>query len=394
MKPGTRGRIQIITTLVVILSTIIYFLYISDIVDFKILSIGDLNPYGGWSALKSTFTDVSYRWGGITRSIALTISIALTALLLGRFFCGFLCPIGALQDGIRFLSGRLGVKKKKVPSIGIAKSESIKYILLILLIIASTIGLGSRASAVSPWLAYLNVFAGLRIHTGLIVLVLIVLFSVFFNRMFCRCFCPLGAFQVLLNAISPLRTNKGNSCNGCQLCLKDCPVDIIPDDEETISPECINCLKCTEASCIRGTSGYQVIFAGKALKNTTYLRSGLILFLVLFIMLPLTGNYKSAQGAMDLGQLKDGIYQGLGVGFGGNMIIRTTVEDNKIRSIEITSHKETQGYYEEVFKTMTRAIIKTQNLNVDVISGATVTSRGFLGGVKSGVGMAMEDEAN
>jgi uncharacterized protein with FMN-binding domain len=92
--------------------------------------------------------------------------------------------------------------------------------------------------------------------------------------------------------------------------------------------------------------------------------------------------------------LKDGIYQGLGVGFGGNMIIRTTVEDNKIRSIEITSHKETQGYYEEVFKTMTRAIIKTQNLNVDVISGATVTSRGFLGGVKSGVGMAMEDEAN
>lgn len=394
MKPGTRGRIQIIASVIVILSTIIYFLYITDIVDFKILSIADINPYGGWSALKSAFTDVSYRWGGITRSIALTISITLTALLLGRFFCGFMCPIGALQDGIRFFAKKLGIKRKMLPSIGFVKPESIKYVILIALIVFSTIGLGNRASSASPWLAYLNVFAGLRLHNGLFVILLIVLFSVFFNRMFCRCFCPLGAFQALLSAISPLKISKGKNCNGCQLCLKDCPVDIMPDDEETISPECVNCLKCTEVSCIKGSSGFQVTFAGKALKNKTYLKSGLILFLVLFIMLPLTGNYKSAQGAMDLGQLKDGIYQGLGVGFGGNMIIRTTIEDSKIRNIEITSHKETQGYYEEVFKTMTRAIIQTQNLNVDVISGATVTSRGFLGGVKSGVGMAMDDETN
>ena len=358
MRSGTRSRIQFTATVLVILSTIIYFLYINDILDFKILSIGDLNPYGGWSALKSTFTDVSYRWGGITRSIALTISITLTALLLGRFFCGFLCPVGSLQDGIRFLAGKLGVKKKKLPSIGIVKPESIKYVVLIELIILSTIGLGSRASAVSPWLVYLNVFAGFRIHTGLIILVLIVLFSVFFNRVFCRCFCPLGAFQALLNAISPLKISKGKSCHGCQLCLKDCPVDIIVDNEETVSPECVNCLKCTEASCIKGSPGYQVVFAGKTIRNKTYLIASLLLFLVLFIMLPLSGNYKSAQGAMDLGQLRDGIYQGIGVGFGGSITISTTVIDNRISNIEITSHRETQGYYEEVFKTMTKEIIE------------------------------------
>ncbi len=394
MKLGTRSQIQITASIIVILSTVLYFFYISDIVNFKIFSIGDVNPYGGWSALKSAFTDVSYRWVGISRAIALSISITLTALLLGRYFCGFLCPIGALQDGIRFLAGKSGIKKKRLPSKGLVRPELFKYIVLIALIVLSTFGLGSRISVLSPWLAYLNVFAGFRVHTGLLVLVLIVLSSMFFSRAFCRCFCPLGAFQALLYAISPLKISKGKSCQGCQLCLKDCPVDIMPDGEGTISPECVNCLKCTEVSCIKGAPGYQVTFAGKTIQNKNYLRASLLLFLVLFITLPLFGNFNSAQGTMDLGQLKDGIYQGLGVGFGGNITISTTVNDKRISNIEITSHRETQGYYEEVFKTMTREIIATQNLNIDAISGATVTSRGFLGGVKSGVGMAMEDDDN
>jgi uncharacterized protein with FMN-binding domain len=167
----------------------------------------------------------------------------------------------------------------------------------------------------------------------------------------------------------------------------------MPDDEETISPECVNCLKCTEVSCISGSSGYKVIFAGRVLKNKAYLRISLLIFIMLFLMLPLSRNYKSAQGTMDLGQLKDGTYQGLGSGFGGNITVSTTVSENRITHIEIIGHRETQGYYEEVFKTMAKGIIETQNLNIDVISGATVTSRGFLGGVKSGVSMAMEDDS-
>ncbi|MDP3387031.1 MAG: 4Fe-4S binding protein [Eubacteriales bacterium] len=394
MRRGIRGLIQIIATVIVILSSVLYFLYISDKVSFRILSIGDINPYGGWSALKSTFTDVSYRWGGITRSIALTVSIAITTLFFGRFFCGWICPVGALQDGIRFLAGKSGITNKKLPSKALARPELLKYVVLIIIIVLSANGAGSRISAFSPWLAYLNIFTGFRIHTGLIVLALISLTSLFFSRIFCRCFCPLGAFQALLNAISPLKISKGKNCNGCYLCLKDCPVDIIPDGEKTISPECINCLKCTEVSCIKGSPGYQVTFGGRAIRNKTYLRTSLLIFLVLFLMLPLSRNYKSAQGTMDLGQLNDGIYQGLGVGFGGNMVIITTIEENKIIGIEVINHRETQGYYEEVFKTMSKEIIETQNLNIDAISGATITSRGFLSGVKSGVGMAMDNDSD
>jgi uncharacterized protein with FMN-binding domain len=314
--------------------------------------------------------------------------------MFGRVFCGWICPIGALQDGVRFIAGKIGVKKKRLPTTDLLRPELIKYVVLIIIIVLGTIGSGNRIASFSPWLAYLNIFTGLRFHTGLIVLVLIVLTSVLFNRVFCRCFCPLGAFQALLNAISPLKISKGKNCNGCHLCLKDCPVDIMPDDEETISPECVNCLKCTEVSCIKGSLGYQVTFAGKLVKNKTYLTVSLLMFSVLLLVLPMYGNYKPGQRTMDLGQLKDGIYQGLGFGFGGNITVSTTVIENRITHIEIKGHRETQGYYEEVFKTMSKEIIGTQNLNIDTISGATITSRGFLSGVKSGVGMAMQDDAD
>ncbi len=64
------------------------------------------------------------------------------------------------------------------------------------------------------------------------------------------------------------------------------------------------------------------------------------------------------------------------------------IEDNKIVEINPMLHNETKGYYEEVFRRVSLDIIKSQTLNVDVISGATVTSRGFLNGIKSGVSQA------
>ena len=55
MKSKKRSLIQIAITILVILICIIYYLYINDIINWKILSLGDINPYGGWSALKSYF---------------------------------------------------------------------------------------------------------------------------------------------------------------------------------------------------------------------------------------------------------------------------------------------------------------------------------------------------
>ncbi|HHY78582.1 MAG TPA: hypothetical protein GX498_08815, partial [Clostridiales bacterium] len=63
-----RPRIQIAILILLLLILIQYNLYTSEKLNFKIISIGDLNPYGAWSALKESLTDSSYEFDGINRS--------------------------------------------------------------------------------------------------------------------------------------------------------------------------------------------------------------------------------------------------------------------------------------------------------------------------------------
>lgn len=392
MRLKKRSLIQLLITSFIVLNFLTYGLYINDFIDFKFLSIGDLNPYGGWSALKSSFTEVAYRFRGITKSIALTISIVVTATLFGRIFCGYICPIGAMQDFFKSLGNRFGIKEKKLPRSKFFVPEVIKYFILILILILSIFGLGQYISKLSVWLAFANIFVGINLQIGTFLLVLIIIVSLIYKRVFCRCLCPLGAIQGLLYAIGPLKIKKEKTCNGCSNCFLSCPVDIIPSEATYISPECINCLSCTEKTCLRDSSGYFVSFAGKKLKNSTYLAMGIGLMLFTYFCLPAIPLHEEYSGAMDLKGIKDGSYKGTGTGFGGNIKVIVTIKTQKINKIDIISHNETPGYYEEVYKNMTLQIIETQSLNIDGVSGATVTSRAFINGVKSGLSQALDKE--
>jgi hypothetical protein len=187
MKLNIRSIIQITASLIVIISCLIYGMYINEIIEFRILSIADLNPYGGWSALKSLVTDLSYRWKGFSRSISLTIGIAAASFLMGRFFCGYICPIGAMQDFFKYIGRKLRFKEVRFSN----KPEILKYIVLIVIMVLSIVGMGNIVSPLSPWLAFLNIFAGLKLQTGAVILLFLIFVSLFGRRVFCRYFCPL-----------------------------------------------------------------------------------------------------------------------------------------------------------------------------------------------------------
>ena len=121
-----------------------------------------------------------------------------------------------------------------------------------------------------------------------------------------------------------------------------------------------------------------------------YITISLILLISIYLLLPLIKPKASSQSIVDLDSLKDGTYIGTGIGFGGIMQVEVIVENNRIIEIYPISHSETTGYYEEVFKKISLEIIETQNLNIDTISGATASSRGFINGVKSGISQALE----
>jgi len=388
MKLKHRNVVQTVISLTVISICIIYFLYINDIINFKILSLADMNPYGGWSALKSAFTEISYNFRGLSKSISLTIAISVTALLMGRFFCGFICPIGALQDFFRYIGKKIGIKEIHLYRSKYFKPEFIKYFIFILVVILSILGMGKKISSYSPWIAYLNIFMGFNIFRGTFVLASIAFLSMFIKRIFCRCFCPLGAFQGLLYAVGPLKISK--QCNSCNKCLNDCPVDIESTEDSIMSPECINCLNCIDNVCIKGSEGYSIKFAGKKIKSKQYVLISMVIFFAVYVLLPIFSSNSNVKISESIGVVKNGTYIGEGIGFGGEIKVEIYICENEINRINIENHNETSGYYEEVFKDISREIVEEQSISVDSVSGATASSRGMMNAVKDALSKAID----
>ncbi|MGN9165223.1 flavocytochrome c [Tissierellaceae bacterium HCP3S3_D8] len=80
--------------------------------------------------------------------------------------------------------------------------------------------------------------------------------------------------------------------------------------------------------------------------------------------------------------IKDGVYKGVGNGKGGEIAVEVTIKDDTITNIKVLSHDETPGY-DTAMDTLTEEIISTNSIGVDMISGCTLTSTGFLEAVNA-----------
>ena len=75
-------------------------------------------------------------------------------------------------------------------------------------------------------------------------------------RFWCRYLCPLGAALGLLGRWAPLRRRLGANCNGCGRCVGECAMGAIDPQTNVADPaECILCLGCRDV-CHRGAVEY------------------------------------------------------------------------------------------------------------------------------------------
>jgi polyferredoxin/formate hydrogenlyase subunit 6/NADH:ubiquinone oxidoreductase subunit I len=220
--------------------------------------------------------------------IALMLPAVLTlvlTLVFGRFFCGWVCPLGALIDGSHHIFG------SKTNNFEPGR-RWIKYSLLIFLLASSLFGLPltgyldpfsvlvrGLTFAVHPaldaaarsfftftyqhgptWLnavtepvysllkAYVLPFAakvyGLSIFSLILLLTVLGLSSIE-RRFFCRNICPLGALLALCSRYSPLAlVGGGTECGTCRHCRSVCRMGAINEDRAIAGAECILCLDC------------------------------------------------------------------------------------------------------------------------------------------------------
>lgn len=84
--------------------------------------------------------------------------------------------------------------------------------------------------------------------------------------------------------------------------------------------------------------------------------------------------------------MKPGTYNVKAKGHGSSfMPMKVTLSKDKIENITIDASGETKGVADEVFKRLPEEIIANQTLNVDAVSGATISSQGVVDGVAQAI---------
>jgi MauM/NapG family ferredoxin protein len=238
-------------------------------------------------------------------------------LLIGRVFCGHICPMGTTLD---ILQAPLGPKSK--PSVkkntyeATRRYRAWKYLGLVLIIFAglggvSLVFLGSPLSLVTrfyglvlypllllagdsalqwvrplisdsllPGAAYMQITQKV-FATNVFVALLFVSIAVAAYaqpRFWCRNLCPAGALMGLF-ARSPLfKRRVGNSCNRCGRCIRACPTAAIMEDPtKTAFSECIVCLNCLEICPESAVSFSGAFGSGEVQHSPDLTRRGILL---------------------------------------------------------------------------------------------------------------------
>jgi NapH/MauN family ferredoxin-type protein len=223
-------------------------------VDGATPSIDALCPFGGIETLQRFLVS-----GGQfipkthLSNIVLLIGLTLGVVLAGGAFCGWVCPFGALQDGLTWLRKKLHLKEIVIAPKADRVLRYGRYLVLVLILLQtiSTVKLWFadfdpyRTIFSLGWLFEFNLAANWPAYT---IALLVIGGSLLIERAWCRYLCPLGGAISLLGKLSFLRIRRtGESCKSCALCERPCPVKLPVSTAKTMSSDCIGCLECVAA---------------------------------------------------------------------------------------------------------------------------------------------------
>ena len=182
------------------------------------------------------------------------LTLAVT-LLLGRVFCGWLCPFGAslmLIDKASRMILRASLKRRalrratRLRAKILQRSRPLRYFWLLFIIVVFVLG--------ANWVLFLTPFALLsheivEVLRGAVpwVLILIVVGTLFFSRIWCSVFCPTGALLSLVARQRLFGYQVSGRCTHCDKCTASCSVGADPAATGASTDGCLACGDCRAA---------------------------------------------------------------------------------------------------------------------------------------------------
>ncbi|KPJ59759.1 MAG: hypothetical protein AMJ46_09695 [Latescibacteria bacterium DG_63] len=255
----------------------------SDEISYPVKIFLDLDPLFAGLLLLSSFT--------VKPILLLSLITVAVSLVLGRFFCGWVCPFGILHNA----AGEVARRPKKLEHGLYRKSQTWKYVILVIVAFSGFFSMSilgvvdpvsltvrSLSIGIGPALESLvrTVFDGIYAHApgwasgpsetvygflrehvlafnqphffqgallGTLFLGLLAL-NLVRPRFWCRFVCPLGALLAVLSKASILRLRLKENCDACGNCVRACPTGASPAlGDGWRKADCIFCWNCVEA---------------------------------------------------------------------------------------------------------------------------------------------------
>lgn len=242
---------------------------------------------GGYCMLVPLQHQMKHRVGeAIVKAQAVTFQIVLPLvftmasfllffLILGKAFCGWVCPLGTVQEWINRVGRRFGLPMHRLASDKVGRVRPLKWLILLALVFLLPLlaglgvaphGLGNPYCDVCPSRIVTTLLTAntdelaLRTHDGLALALgalantlmgFVIIGALAIRQPFCR-ICPMlalnGAFKHL--SLTRLDKREHSKCESCGVCAKACPMDIpeihLRHGRQAYHDDCTLCGRCAE----------------------------------------------------------------------------------------------------------------------------------------------------
>ena len=256
---------------------------------FASASVHAICPFGGVETLYQLLTTGDYIQKIHSSALVLMGIVFTLTILFGPVFCGWVCPLGSIQEWIGKIGKRIFGKRynqfmpKKVDQL----LRYLRYILLAL-VMYNTARSGMLLFAnVDPYFALYHFWTGETAIAALVILGITLFLSLFVERAWCKYACPYGALLGLFNPIRIFTIKReAKTCIDCGNCDRACPMNIEVSAKQAVRDhQCISCLKCTsENSCPIDHTVELMPFMKTADPSKTKIKGSVVAILVFLLM--------------------------------------------------------------------------------------------------------------
>lgn len=178
--------------------------------------------------------------------LIISLGMIFLVFFFGRFFCGWMCPLGTLIDA----AGTRSSKKRRLKN-KTTRARYIKFFVLTGVLVSAGLG-GWMVWFFDPLIVldrFLLFLKGAQRETFSIMITLVLFLSVFVTarlvpRFWCRNICPLGAIYAAVSKFSLLTRQVLPTCQSCNKCESTCRMGAITRGANYIKGECILCMDC------------------------------------------------------------------------------------------------------------------------------------------------------